>query len=63
MAATYYKSHNYRSHQFFDDALCNDFIGKNKQALSSHKRGCKNKHEIQVDTTSRVFNIITQLNI
>ena len=44
MAATYYKSHNYRSHQFFDDALCNDFIGKNKQALSSHKRGCKKKH-------------------
>ena len=35
----------------FKCELCNDFIGKNKQALSSHKRGCKKKHEIQIDTT------------
>jgi len=24
--------------------LCNDFVGKNKQALSSHKRGCKKRN-------------------
>ena len=35
----------------FKCELRNDFVGKNKQALSSHKRGCKKKHDINVDTT------------
>ena len=34
----------YVKDRVFKCELCNDFIGKNKQALSSHKRGCKKKH-------------------
>ena len=40
----------YVKDRVFKCDLCNEFIGKNKQALSSHKRGCKKKHEITVDT-------------
>lgn len=36
----------YVKDRVFKCELCNDFIGKNKQALSSHKRGCKKKHEL-----------------
>ena len=41
----------YVKDRVFKCELCNDFVGKNKQALSSHKRGCKKKHDINVDTT------------
>jgi flavodoxin len=32
--------------------LCNDFVGKNKQSLSSHKRGCKKRHGTDVDSNN-----------
>jgi len=41
----------YVKDRVFKCELRNDFVGKNKQALSSHKRGCKKKHDINVDTT------------
>jgi hypothetical protein len=44
----------YVKDRVFKCELCNDFVGKNKQALSSHKRGCKKKHDINVDTTSNL---------
>lgn len=37
--------------------LCNEFCGKSKQALSAHKRGCKKKHDIHVDTNDAVTNM------
>jgi hypothetical protein len=33
----------YIKDRVFKCDLCNDFIGKNKQSLSSHKRGCRKK--------------------
>jgi hypothetical protein len=40
----------YVKDRVFKCDLCNEFIGKNKQALSSHKRGCKKKCELQIET-------------
>jgi len=49
----------YVKDRVFKCELCNDFVGKNKQSLSSHQRGCKKKYGINVDTTN---NLNTQLN-
>ena len=49
----------YVKDRVFKCELCNDFVGKNKQALSSHQRGCKKKYGINVDTTP---NLNIQLN-
>jgi hypothetical protein len=40
----------YVKDRVFKCDLCNEFIGKNKQALSSHKRGCKKKCDLQIET-------------
>jgi len=49
----------YVKDRVFKCDICNEFIGKNKQALSSHKRGCKKKYGINVDTTT---NLNIQIN-
>ncbi len=36
--------------RLFKCDLCNNFSGKSKQALSAHKRGCKKKNTINVET-------------